>query len=222
MIFRDRLDAARHVASALEDYRSEHPLILGIPRGGVPLAKYVAGRLGTDMDLVMVRKIGAPGNPEFAIGSVTEFGDIYASEAVEAYGIPESYIRETADRELDKIASRRKTFGSLKEPVDPSGRTVIIIDDGIATGSTMISAIRSVRARNAKKVVVATPVASRQAIRSLRGEADEVVCVHEPEAFFGVSGFYEDFHQLSDADVARMLRAGLHGGEEFDGSAESA
>jgi putative phosphoribosyl transferase len=205
MSFVSRTEAADLLASRLESYVGEHPLVLGIPRGSVPMARVVAARLKCDLDVVLVHKIGAPGNPEFAIGSVSEFGDIYRSEALGYFEISPEYIEAAAKDEIERLKKRRKSYSPVRPPISPMGRTVIIVDDGIATGSTMLAAIRAIRAQKPKRLVVAAPVASPRTIDSLKQEADDVVVLETPEEFFSISQFYDDFPQIEDEEVLQAL-----------------
>lgn len=205
MAFKNREQAAELLAARLSLYRSHHPLILGIPRGAVPMAKILADRLGGDLDVVLVHKIGAPDNPEFAVGSVSEFGSIYRSEAVEYYEISNSYIEKVAKRELEKLKERRRAYLPIHPPISPKGRFVIIVDDGIATGATVLSAIRAVRTLKPKKILVTAPVASPRTIQAIQREADNVVILETPPEFFSISQFYEEFPQVTDSEVLEIL-----------------
>lgn len=205
MTFTNRTQAAEDLVKQLEQYRGKNPLVLGIPRGAVLMAKIIADELKGDLDVALVHKIGAPENPEFAIGSVSEFGTIYCSQAVERYGIPSKYVDSAAEIEIAKLRERRKDYSPIHQPIDPKNRIVIIVDDGIATGSTMLAAVRAVRKQGAKRVVVATPVASLSAINSLESEVDELAILEAPENFYSISQFYDEFPQVSDEEVLSAL-----------------
>lgn len=207
MIFRNRQDAAERLLRRLESYRLVCPLVLAIPRGAVPMGRVLAQGLKADLDVVFVRKIGAPGNEEYAVGSVSEYGDVYVGEGAERLGLDEKYLRTTADHELKTIARRRSLYTPRSQPLDPKARVVIIIDDGLATGSTMISAVRAVKSRHPAKIIVAVPVASRGALELLEAEGVEVVALSVPDDFYSVGQFYEDFSQVDDDEVRRALRA---------------
>ena len=183
----------------------ERPLVLGIPRGAMPMARVLADRLGGDLDVVLVHKIGAPDNPEFAIGSISEFGSIYLSESVRLYGYSMRQIDAIAHNEATMLKERRAAYSPIRPAICPTGRTVIIVDDGIATGSTMLAAIRAVRGQNPRRIIVTAPVASPQALHFLKREADETIVLDAPEDFFAISQFYEEFDPVSDEEVINIL-----------------
>jgi putative phosphoribosyl transferase len=206
MYFKNRKDAGERLAKALKAYAGKHPLVLGIPRGGVVLADAIARVLGGEVDVVLVHKLGAPGEPEFAIGSVDEQGRVHLSEYAEKLRLPRGYVEEEKERQLEAMRTRRAAYTPVRTPLDPSRRIVIIVDDGLATGETMGSALAAVRARRPATLVCAVPVASDSAREKVKALADEVVCLDVP-AFFGAVGqFYEDFGQVSDEEVIDMLR----------------
>ncbi|HVW66533.1 MAG TPA: phosphoribosyltransferase family protein [Candidatus Peribacteraceae bacterium] len=203
MKFHDRLDAANRLLTTLASYKEAHPLVLGIPRGAIVMAKRIADGLQADLDVVLVRKIGAPGNPEYAVGSVDESGHVTET----APGIVDSgYLDAKADEELRVIRDRRKLYTPVRPPIDPTGRTVIIVDDGIATGSTMLAAVRSVRAHKPGRIIAAAPVIAPETLSKLREAADDVVFIDAPEDFMAVAQFYDDFPQVSDDEVVEMLK----------------
>jgi len=205
MYFKSRIQAAQSLAEALEKYRGSHPLVLAIPRGGIPLGKVIADQLEGDLDVVLVHKIGAPENPEFAVGSVSEFGTLYISEAARLYGIPLESLEQTAQSELEKLKRRRESYSPIRPPINPEGRVAILVDDGIATGATMLAAVRAIRSKMPHRIVVASPVVSPEAANTLRQEADEVITLAIPEHFFSISQFYEEFPQVSDEEVLHIL-----------------
>jgi predicted phosphoribosyltransferase len=205
--FADRADAGAGVADRLAAYRNRHALVLGVPRGGVPVAAVVARALDAELDIVVARKLGAPISAELAIGAVTADGGRYLNDAmIRELGIPASYVDAATKREMAEAARRESRFRGDAPPGELAGRTVILVDDGLATGATMIAAARSVRGRAPGRLVVAVPVGSAQACAQLRREADEVVCLSAPEPFWAVGIYYRDFGQTEDEEVERLLR----------------
>lgn len=207
MIFADRIAAAEQLAEALTEYRGRQPLILAIPRGAVPMAQIIAARLEGEMDVVLVRKLRAPGNPEFAIGSVDESGWVYLADYAAAAGADEAYIREETAAQLATIRQRRTQYTPVRPPHDPAGRIVIIIDDGLATGSTMIAALHALRAKKPAELICAVPVAPPDTLKKIRSNADRVVCLSAPLNFQAVGQFYLDFPQVTDTEVIAILAA---------------
>ncbi len=195
---------------ALSSWRGAHPLVLAIPRGAVPMGEILARELGGDLDVVLVRKIGAPGDPEFAIGAVDESGTLSLSPEARLIGIGPGEAEGERQRELLLIRERRRLWGRGRPPVDPAGRTVIIVDDGMATGATMASALRFLREKKPKILVAATPVASREALERIRPLADRTLSLRTPERFLSVSEFYESFPQIGDEEVRRILAKKHH------------
>ena len=205
MYFRDRGQAAEQLAKKLSHFTNKNPLILGIPRGALPMASIIADQLKGELDIVLVHKIGAPDNPELAVGSVSEFGETYHSDVADRLRISRSYLEKAAQEEIEKLKKRRQMYSPIRAPIDPRHRIVIIVDDGIATGATILSAVLAIRARSPERVVIAAPVASPSATELLRSVADEEVFLDVPEDFFSISQFYEDFPQVSDDEVIRIL-----------------
>ena len=205
MRFRSREEAARLLAERLAPHRGQHPLVLGIPRGAVPMAVIIADILDGDVDVVLVRKLRAPDQPELAIGAVDETGKVLKSPYMEL--APQNYISEEVRTQLEILRMRRALYTHALEPLDPAGRVVIIVDDGVATGSSMLAAIRSVRARKPRKIVVAIAVAPPEALSAIRREADDVVCLHASRDFYAVGQFFDDFAEVDDEDVVRALNA---------------
>lgn len=207
-MFHDRQDAGRRLADTLADYADQQVVVLALPRGGVPVAVEVAARLNAPLDLVMVRKLGAPDRPELAIGAIADGAHphrVLNNEVVDILRVPDSYIERETAQQLAEIERRRAHYlqGRPREPV--AGKTVVIVDDGIATGATIRAAVLSARGAGAGPVIVAAPVAAPDAAAMLRREADAVVIVEEPAWLDGISAFYSDFRQLTDDDVVELL-----------------
>jgi putative phosphoribosyl transferase len=207
VLFADRVDAGKRLVSALRHLVDNDAIVLAIPRGGVVVGYEVAMALGLPLDVIIPRKIGAPSNPELAIGAMTEDGTVLLDERlVERLRVSDYYIKEESAAQRLEIRRRLKLYrGDVPYP-SLANRGVILVDDGIATGSTMKAALASVRKRGAKTVVVAIPVGPRSTIMELEREADRVVCLHTPESFYAIGQFYRDFTQTSDEEVARLLK----------------
>lgn len=206
-MFRDRHDAAIRLAEKLKPYHGKHPLILAIPRGAVPMAKLIADQLGGEFDVVLVRKLRAPYQPELAIGSVDESGWTYIAPFAASMGADEAHIAEEKKTQLETIRKRRAQYTPIRAPIDPAGRIVIVIDDGLATGATMISALHGLRERKPAKLVCAVPVAPPETLEKVAEMADEVVCLEAPVFFQAVGQFYRDFPQVEDDEVIALLKA---------------
>jgi len=209
MLFRDREDAARRLAEQLAQYRGQHPLVLAIPRGAVPMAKIIAAALDGDVDVVLVRKLRAPANPEFAIGAVDESGWTYLAEYAEHVAGSSQYIESEKAAQLKVMRERRASYTPIRPPLDPAGRIVIVVDDGLATGSTMIAALHALRAKSPQKLICAVPVAPPDTLAKVEPYADEMVCLTAPQQFYAVGQFYQSFPQVSDEDVVALLREDL-------------
>ena len=207
MIFQDRAEAGEMLAEALAKWRGKNPLVVAIPRGAVPMGKIVARRLEGEFDVVLTRKLHAPGNPEFAIGAVDETGWIYRTESAVGTEASDRYVQAQAAAELETICRRRAQYTPERPPLDPKGRVVIVIDDGLATGATMIAALHALRMRRPARLICAVPVASPDAIEKVRAYADEVVCLQTPGFFYAVGQFYRSFPQIDDAEVIAQLHA---------------
>jgi predicted phosphoribosyltransferase/predicted alpha/beta-hydrolase family hydrolase len=205
--FRDRDDAGRQLAAALERYRGAHPVVLAIPRGAVPMGRIIADALDGELDVVLVRKLGAPGNPEFAIGAVDEQGTVLLNDYAAQAGADQAYVRHAAERELALIRERRAHYRPGQSPVALAGRTVIVLDDGLATGATMVAALKAVRAQKPARLVCAVPVAAPDSLARVTALADDVVCLAAPRPFRAVGPYYLDFSGVTDEEVIATLAA---------------
>ena len=205
MAFENRAQAAQMLARGLDKYRGQRPLVLAIPRGAVPMGKIVADELDGDLDVVLVRKLRAPQNPELAIGSIDETGTVYVDPDTRDLW-DEPYLEGEKKVQLETLQRRRQMYEPAGSPIDAAGRVVIVLDDGIATGSTMIAALRAVRARQPSKLIAAAGVASPETLRLIRRETDEVVCLETPELLYAIGYHFRDFSQVSDEDVVATLR----------------
>ena len=206
-LYRDRVEAARRLADQFVEESPKHPLVLAIPRGGVVTGFELARRLSAELDIVVPRKLGAPGEPELAIGAVMHDGTIFLNEAVFTYvGASEKYLHEERERQMQEAQRRLKVYRGNRPYPNLQSRTVIVVDDGIATGATMIAAIRWAKSQGAEKVIAAAPVAPPQTFESLRKEADSVVCPELPEPFFAIGQFYDEFPSVEDMEVIELLR----------------
>ena len=207
-LFADRHEAAQRLGETLAGYRMRHPVILGIPRGGIVIADRIAAELEADLDIVLARKLGAPGNPELAIGAVSEHGVLHIQSRIAAkVRADEDYIEREKERQLAEIRARRERYRSVLPKVPLDGRTAIIVDDGIATGATMQAAVWAARAEGPREILVAVPVGAQDAIARLEREADVVVSLHRPAQFYAIGQFFADFTQVSDAEVVAILQA---------------
>ncbi|WP_449412941.1 phosphoribosyltransferase [Pandoraea soli] len=207
MPFIDRADAARQLAKALNAYSGKHPLILAVPRGGVPIGAIVADALGGDLDIVLVRKLGAPGNPELAVGAVDESGWTYLTPYAKLAGGESAYVEHERMVQLDTLRRRRARFTPGRPRTSADGRVAIVVDDGIATGASIIAALHSVRQLGPARLICAVPVAPPDALRDIAPYADEVICLETPADFSAVGAFYRKFPQVSDDEVVACLRS---------------
>ncbi|HYM72665.1 MAG TPA: phosphoribosyltransferase [Stellaceae bacterium] len=215
-MFRNRTDAGRQLAEKLQHLKGHHPVVLALPRGGVPVGFEIARALGAPLDIVLVRKIGVPWQPELALGAITDGDDpevFIDRNLATGLAISEDYIKKETARQLDELERRRRHYRAGRAPLDIAGRTAIVVDDGIATGATMRVALQATRRRNPARLVLATPVAAAETIARLRPEADEVVCVDTPDGLGAIGFCYHDFRQVSDAEVVAILARAGEGAE---------
>ncbi|MET9954862.1 phosphoribosyltransferase family protein [Streptomyces sp. NPDC006339] len=222
MYFTDRTDAGRQLAERLTDLRGRDVTVLGLPRGGVPVAAEVADALGAALDICLVRKLGVPFQPELAMGAIGEGGvRVLNDEVIARTGVSDRDLAEAERRERAVLEERARRYRGAREPADVTGRTVVVVDDGFATGATALAACQVVRARGAARIVLAVPVAPRGWTTRVAGAADETYCVREPVTFYAIGQFYQDFSQTPDEEVVARLRA-RRGGAEGAAGAEDA
>jgi putative phosphoribosyl transferase len=207
VLYEDRRDAGRQLAASLRQYAGRADVLaLGLPRGGVPVAYEVARALNAPLDVFLVRKLGTPGQEELALGAIASGGvEVLNDAVIRELGIPEETIAAVSARERRELDRRERAFRGELPPVDVAGKTVILIDDGLATGSTMRAAARSLNQMRRARLVIAVPVAAQMVCQSLRREADEIVCLRSPDNFFAVGQWYRNFEQITDAEVRRLL-----------------
>ncbi len=207
-LYLDRVEAGRELGEELKKLSLVDPLILAIPRGGVVVALEVARIVSGGLDIVVPRKLGAPGEPELAIGAVMHDGSLFLNEGVVgANWVSKKYLEEEKRKQIEESNRRLKVYRGGRPYPDLQGRQVVIVDDGIATGATIMAALRWARARGAKRVIAASPVAPADMIHKLRSEADDVVCVHTPSQFYAIGQFYEQFESVEDEEVIAILKA---------------
>jgi putative phosphoribosyl transferase len=206
MLFRDRVEAGRRLGERLVSLAPEHAVVLGLPRGGVPVAYEVARALGVPLDVILVRKLGVPWQPELAMGAIGEGGvRVVNDEVLRAADVGDGELAVVERRERAELDARVRRFRGDRRRVDLRGRTAVIVDDGVATGSTASAACRIARAQGATRVVLAVPLAPPDSVEALRHEADEVVCLETPEPFFAIGEWYADFSPTSDDEVVALL-----------------
>ena len=210
MRFSDRQDAGQRLAAALGRYRHEDPVVFALPRGGVPVAFPIAQALHAPLTLALVRKIGAPDQPEVAMGAIADASApvlVRNDDVIAAAGVSDTTFEQARAREAEELARRRRIYLSGRGRIIAHGKTAIVVDDGVATGATTRAALRAVRALAPKRLVLAVPVGPSDALESLRAEADEIVCLYPQEDFVAIGEFYRDFSQVSDGEVIALLDA---------------
>jgi putative phosphoribosyl transferase len=205
-MFRDRDDAAHQLADRIRGRRLMDPLVLAIPRGGVVLGATLARELGADLDVVLARKLRAPGNPELAVGAVAEDGQVYLNADFPG-SRDQSYVDRETKAQMREIDRRRRLYRGACPPKPIEGRSVLVVDDGIATGSTMIAALHAARGQKPHELIAAVPVAAPDRLEPIRPLCDDVLCLHEAPDLFAVGQFYEDFRQVRDDEVVALLRS---------------
>ncbi|MFE9424025.1 phosphoribosyltransferase [Kitasatospora sp. NPDC006697] len=206
--FRDRAEAGRLLGKRVAGWAADSPIVVGLPRGGVPVAFEVARALGAPLDILVVRKIGAPGQPELALGAVGEGGiRLYNHDIITALGIGAGQLEQLADRTAAEVAERTGLLRGDRAALDPAGRAVVVVDDGVATGATVRAALAVLRRRAVAQLLLAVPVTAPEALRVLGPLADDLVCLAAPPAFMAVGQYYRDFDQTSDQEVRRLLAA---------------
>ena len=213
-LFDDRNDAGRQLAAKLLRFKDKDPVVLALPRGGVPIGLEVAKALEAPMDMVLVRKIGTPGQPELAVGAVVdgEKPELVINEEVKKLaGVPDDYIAQEKARQLKEIGRRRKLWLGDRPRVAVKGKTALVVDDGVATGATVRAALHAVRRAGPARLVLAIPVAPPETVEILRGDADEIVCLATPEMFWAISAFYVRFPQVADSEVSALMERAAGG-----------
>lgn len=206
MMFKDRFDAAEKLAPLLEKYKADPSAILAaIPRGAVELGSVLSQKLDLPLTVIITKKIGAPGNPEYAIGAVAPDGEVILNPDAKGL-VSGEYLASESKRLFEEIRKKYLAFTGSESPPDVAGKTVIILDDGIATGSTVLAAIKYLKRAGAKKIIVAVPVAATDSLKKIQAEADETICLHTPDWFAAVGQFYENFRQVEDNEVIKMLK----------------
>lgn len=209
MLFQDREDAGRQLARALVKYKSRHPVILALPRGGVPVAAEVAESLEAPLDLILVRKIGTPMQPELAMGAVVDGEQpviVRNQDVIDQTGVSDETFNAVCKKELAEIDRRREHYLGNRDRADVQGQVAIIVDDGIATGATTLAAIQALRKREPKELILAVPVAPLDTLQRLHTEVDAIVCLDTPRDFGAIGYYYRDFRQVSDDEVIAILK----------------
>lgn len=204
--FVDREDAGRHLAKALAHFKGSDPLVLAIPRGGVPIGAIVAAELGGQLDVVLVHKLRALHSPETAVGAIDERGEVTLSSYADVLDLDAGMLEEEKRHQLEILRRRRIDYAQIRSRIDRANRPVIVVDDGLATGLTMIAALKHARRDQPSRLVAAVPVAAQDSIAQVRPYLDEFVCLHAARRFHSVGQFYQAFHPVSDAEVLRLLK----------------
>ena len=215
IVFESRADAARRLAKALARYRGRNPLVLAIPRGAVEMGRVVADALGGELDVVLVRKLRSPISSELAVGSIDETGWAYVAPHAASAGADAAYLEQEKHRQLETLRERRARYTPERRPIDAKGRIAIVVDDGLATGATMIAALHATRAKEPELLVCAVPVAAPDSLERVSPYVDEMVCLEVPENFYAVAQFYAEFPQVEDEEVVALLSkrpTGAHSG----------
>lgn len=218
VIFRDRVEAGQILAKPLSKYADQNPLVLGLPRGGVPVAFEVAKALKAPLDVYIVRKLGVPGHEELAMGAIASGARVLNESVIEPLRISEDEIETLTRKEKEELKRREALYRSGRPPLDVTNRTVLLVDDGIATGCTIKTAIASLKKQKASRIIVAVPVAPPSTIEELKNEVDEVVCISRPEFFMAISVWYDEFPQTTDEQVRQLLTRAEIGKQAWAGT----
>ncbi len=204
--FRDRHDAGRQLADALAEYADRDAVVLALPRGGVPVGYEVAKKLDLPLDVFLVRKLGVPGHEELAMGAIASGGvRVINDDVMASVPITPEQVEQVAEREREELRRRERAYRGDREPLDISGKTAVLVDDGLATGASMRAAVRAIRVRHPRNIVLAVPTAPARTVREFRKVVDDVVCLATPSPFFAVGGSYQDFSQTTDEEVRQLL-----------------
>ncbi len=207
MIFQDRRDAGKQLSLKLQYLRDENCVVVGLVRGGVVVAAEIAKALSLPLDVMVVKKVGAPENEELALGAVSEEGiGVFNDHLISLLGVSNEYLRKEVERQKERIRQAKKGYLKGHTPIDFTGKVVVLVDDGIATGASMKVAIQAAKAKGAGRVVLAVPVAAADSLKVLSREVDEVVCLYAPTTFYAVGAFYKNFPQVTDDEVMRTFR----------------